>query len=190
MTVEVRDYDPEWPRRFEELSGRYATALRAATVPFVAIEHVGSTSVPGLAAKPIIDIDIVVEATEVDAASAVLCGLGFKPQGEFGIPLRRAFLSPNDFSDTNTYVIVSGSLSLRNRLAVRDTLRTNTALRDEYGKLKLELGRVVADIEEFGARKNSTIQKIREAAGLSGEDRASIGSNVVPPRRDRPPVGT
>ena len=49
--VEVRAYDPEWPRRFEEYKGRYGAALRAADVPFVAIEHVGSTSVPGLAAN-------------------------------------------------------------------------------------------------------------------------------------------
>ena len=187
--VEVRAYDPEWPRRFEEYKGRYGAALRAADVPFVAIEHVGSTSVPGLAAKPTIDIDIVVEATEVDAASAALRGLGFRPLGELGIPLRWAFLNPSDFPDTNTYVIVAGSLSVRNDLAIRDTLRSNPALRDEYGTMKLELSRTVADIEEFGAGKNSMIQRILAAACLSEEDRASIGSNVVPPRRDRPLVG-
>ncbi|MHB1907029.1 MAG: GrpB family protein [Acidimicrobiales bacterium] len=91
--VEVRAYDPEWPRRFEEYKGRNGAAQRAADVPFVAIEHVGSTSVPGLATKPTIDIDIVVEATEVDAASAALRGLGFRPLGELGIPLRWAFLT-------------------------------------------------------------------------------------------------
>jgi GrpB-like predicted nucleotidyltransferase (UPF0157 family) len=59
------DYDPVWPGRFERLRAEYAAAMAAAGVPVVAIEHVGSTSVPGLAAKPIIDVDIVVRAADV-----------------------------------------------------------------------------------------------------------------------------
>jgi len=84
--IEVRDYDPAWPDRFEELRAEYAAALDAAAVPFVSIEHVGSTAVPGLAAKPVIDIDIVVDLAEVDAAASVLVSLGFEPRGELGIP--------------------------------------------------------------------------------------------------------
>jgi len=94
----------------------------AAGVPVVAIEHVGSTAVPGLAAKPVIDCDIVVAGPEVPAASAVLAGLGFTPLGELGIPLRWAFREPRRLAGTNTYVVAAGSLSLRNHLAVRDVL--------------------------------------------------------------------
>jgi GrpB-like predicted nucleotidyltransferase (UPF0157 family) len=53
----VVEYDPAWPERFEELRREYATAMAAAGVPVVAIEHVSSTAVPGLAAKPVIDCD-------------------------------------------------------------------------------------------------------------------------------------
>ena len=56
----VAEYDPRWPGRFEGLRREYGAAMAAAGVAVVAIEHVGSTSVPGLAGKPVIDCDIVV----------------------------------------------------------------------------------------------------------------------------------
>ena len=70
--IEVCEYDPAWPEKFAALRGEYAEALAAAGVPVVAIEHVGSTAVPGLAAKPVIDCDIVVEDEHVSAASSAL----------------------------------------------------------------------------------------------------------------------
>jgi GrpB-like predicted nucleotidyltransferase (UPF0157 family) len=66
--ITVVDYDPTWPDRFEALREEYARALANAGVPVIAIEHVGSTSVPGLAAKPVIDCDIVVAEPDVAAA--------------------------------------------------------------------------------------------------------------------------
>jgi GrpB-like predicted nucleotidyltransferase (UPF0157 family) len=74
--IEVRDYDPAWPDRFAALRREYATALDAAGVPYAGIEHVGSTSVPGLAAKPVIDCDIVVAAAHVGAAAADIYAYG------------------------------------------------------------------------------------------------------------------
>lgn len=146
----VADYDPGWAERFEGLRREYAAAMAAAGVPVIAIEHVGSTSVPGLAAKPIIDCDIVVAERDVDAAAGVLTGLGFRPLGELGIPLRWAFKEPERLAGTNTYVIVDGSLALRNHLAVRDTLRADPVLREEYGQVKRRVGAVAADIDEYG----------------------------------------
>jgi GrpB protein len=107
----VVEYGPAWPRRFEQLRRDYAAAMAAVGVPVVAIEHVGSTSVPGLAAKPVIDCDIVVAEQDVTAGSGVLTGLGFKPLGELGIPLRWAFKEPERLAGTNTYIVVAGSLS-------------------------------------------------------------------------------
>ena len=143
----------------------------------------GSTSVPGLAGKPIIDCDIVVEEPDVEAASAVLIGLGFQPLGELGIPQRWAFDEPGRLAGTNTYVIVAGSLSLRNHLAVRDVLRANHRLRDEYGEVKKRVGAEAADIYAYGAGKNAMVQRILETAGLGADDRASIDANQVPVRR-------
>lgn len=178
--ITVVEYDPAWPGRFERLRREYARAMAAAGVPVVAIEHVGSTSVPGLAAKPVIDCDIVVARPDVAAASQVLTGLGFRPEGELGIPLRWAFKEPGRLAGTNTYVIVEGSLSLRNHLAVRDILRRDSQLRDEYAVVKRQVGAAAATIDEYGRGKNAMIQKILGAAGLTDAERASINANQVP----------
>jgi GrpB-like predicted nucleotidyltransferase (UPF0157 family) len=184
--ISVVEYDPAWPERFERLRRLYARAMAAAGVPVLAIEHVGSTSVPDLAAKPIIDCDIVVSRPHVAAASEALIGLGFTPLGELGIPLRWAFSEPARLSGTNTYVVVDGSLSLRNHLAVRDTLRANSDLRDKYGTVKIRLGATVANIDEYGQGKNATVQQILAAAGLTDAERAAINANQVPPHDSRP----
>lgn len=179
--ITVVEYDPEWPRRFDALREEYAAALDAAEVPYHGIEHVGSTSVPGLAAKPIIDCDIIVDRQHVAPASEVLVRLGFRPLGELGIPDRWAFAEPARLAGTATYVIVAGSLALRNHLAVRDALRANPVLRDEYAQVKRAQGLRSRDLAEYGKGKNDTIQRILAAAGLSAEERDSINRNVVPP---------
>jgi GrpB-like predicted nucleotidyltransferase (UPF0157 family) len=184
--IEVCDYDPTWPRRFDELRHEYAAAMAAADVPVVAIEHVGSTSVPALAATPVIDCDIVVAEKDVAAASEVLVGLGFRPLGELGIPLRWAFKEPERLASTNTYVVVAGSLSLRNHVAVRDILRSDPQLREEYAAVKRRVAATAANIDDYGFGKNAMVQRILAAAGLSEADRASIGSNKVPSHDDVP----
>ena len=146
----VVEYDPAWPLRFERLRQEYARAMAAAAVPVVAIEHVGSTAVPGLAAKPVIDCDIVVARQDVTAGSQVLAGLGFAPLGELGIPLRWAFREPERLAATNTYVVVQGSLSLRNHLAMRDILRADPGLREQYAAVKRRAGAMAANIDEYG----------------------------------------
>jgi GrpB-like predicted nucleotidyltransferase (UPF0157 family) len=80
LVITVVEYDPSWPERFGALRAEYAAAMAAARVPVKAIEHVGSTPVPGLAAKPVIDCDIVVGEADVTAASSVLVSLGFTPR--------------------------------------------------------------------------------------------------------------
>jgi GrpB-like predicted nucleotidyltransferase (UPF0157 family) len=184
--IAVVEYDPAWPERFEILRAQYAGAMSAAGVPVVAIEHVGSTSVPGLAAKPIIDCDIVVREAVVSAASGVLISLGFTPLGELGIPQRWAFKEPARLSGTNTYVIVEGCLSLRNHLALRDVLRADAGLRDEYAAVKRQVAARAANIDEYGQAKGATVQKILAAAGLTDAERASIAGNQVPSHEELP----
>jgi GrpB-like predicted nucleotidyltransferase (UPF0157 family) len=178
--ITVVEYDPAWPADFERLREVYGAAMTAAGVRVVAIEHVGSTSVPGLAAKPVIDCDIVVAEEDVEAASRVLVGMGFRPLGDLGIPQRWAFKEPVRLGRTNTYVIVEGSLSLKNHLAVRDTLRNNPGLRERYAAVKRQVGATAANIDEYGRGKEAIVQEILAAAGLSDAERASIGANQVP----------
>ncbi len=184
--IRVVDYDASWPRRFEALKKEYSAALARSEVEVVAIEHVGSTSVPGLAAKPTIDCDIVVTAEHVGPACEVLVGMGFQPLGELGIPQRWAFKEPPRLSGTNTYVILDGSLSLRNHLRLRDTLRANTDLRDRYSLVKMKVGATSGSIEDYGRGKNAVIQEILAVAGLTGDERRLIDAAQVPSREEVP----
>lgn len=174
--VQVVAYRDVWARRFGELRDADAAALGAAGLTPVAIEHVGSTAVPGLAAKPVIDVDVVVSASDVDAAVGALGRIGFEPSGGVGVPGRVAFVTPERFRPSNTYVVTAGSLALRNHLAVRDVLRADPALRDEYGAVKLRAAETAVDIDAYLAAKNEVIERILRRAGLSDEDRAAIAS--------------
>lgn len=184
--IEVADYDRAWPARFEALRREYSVALERACVIVVAIEHVGSTSVPGLAGKPIIDCDIVVASDQVAPASATLTALGFRPLGELGIDQRWAFKEPTRLAGTNTYVTVEGCVALRNHLGVRDVLCADPELRDRYGMLKKRIGASAANIEEYGRGKNAMLQEILQAAGLTDSERTSIDAAQIPTREDVP----
>src|SRR3954469_3573282 len=118
--VIVVDYDPSWPDTF--------VRLRAHIWPHIAdvataIEHVGSTSVPGLAAKPVIDMTIVVPtAAAMQTVIDRLPTIGDRHQGDLGVPGREAFARPQRTPDHHLYASVVGSDGLRNHLAVRDYL--------------------------------------------------------------------
>lgn len=175
MRVEVVPYDPRWPQQFAAVRDDLHSALRGVEV--IAIEHVGSTSVPGLAAKPRLDIDVVVAADQVTVASAALEAVGYAPLGDLGIPDRHAFTAPDDAPPRNVYVVVERCLALRNHLAVRDLLRRDARLRHEYAHHKLELGaREYDDVDEYVVDKSPMLQKILEAAGLDSDERAQINA--------------
>jgi GrpB-like predicted nucleotidyltransferase (UPF0157 family) len=112
--------------------------------------------------------------------------LKLKPIGELGISLRWAFKEPERLSGTNTYIVVDGSLALRNHLAVRDALRADAALRQEYAAVKRRAGATAANIDEYGRAKNAMVQKILAAAGLTKAERASINANRVPSHDEVP----
>jgi GrpB-like predicted nucleotidyltransferase (UPF0157 family) len=163
--VVVVDYDPAWPDLF--------AALHAQLWPVVAdlatsIEHVGSTSVPGLAAKPIIDFDIVVPTVRrIPAVIERLVGLGYRHRGDLGVPGREAFHRPPETVVHQVYVCVDGLASLRNHLAVRDYLRDHPAVASEYGALKQELARRFPDdIDSYIEGKSELLGRILAASGL------------------------
>lgn len=172
--IEIVDYDDGWPIRFANLEAELSSALASAEVPFIAIEHVGSTSVPGLAAKPVIDCDIVVTAESVPGASAALVAHDFVALGDLGVPLRWAFEPPPRLVRTNVYVAVQGSLSLRNHLAVRDVLRRRPDLRDGYAVAKRRAADVATDLDDYTKRKSEVLQEVLRVGGLSAEERAVI----------------
>ena len=166
--IVVVDYDPQWPIAFATIRASLQAAL--AGVPVVGIEHVGSTSVPGLAAKPIIDIDVIVDPSDLADAAAALGSLGYTPLGDMGVPDRYAFTAPPDTIRQNTYVTVAGSLSLRNHFGLRDVLRNDPALRDEYSSVKRHLAATTDDIDVYVDGKTDVVRRVLARAGLDGAD--------------------
>jgi GrpB-like predicted nucleotidyltransferase (UPF0157 family) len=122
-SIVVVDYDPTWPATFDD--------LRARVWPIVgdfalAIEHLGSTSVPGLAAKPVIDMAVVVPSVDdISLAIARLATLRYVHRGNLGIEGREAFRSPVELPAHHLYLCPASSLGLLNPLAVRDYLRVH-----------------------------------------------------------------
>jgi GrpB-like predicted nucleotidyltransferase (UPF0157 family) len=101
--VVIHDYDPRWPLQFELFRSRIAAVLGNMAA---AIEHFGSTAVPGLAAKPIIDMDVLlVPGSKLPEAIAKLAAIGYRHQGDLGIAGREAFQVPaEDYALTCTFV--------------------------------------------------------------------------------------
>ena len=172
MIIEVVDYDPAWIDIFNELQDRYETIMEQ--VDIVAIEHVGSTSVPGLAAKPIIDIDIIVRPAHLQAAIAAMEAAGFESRGTLGIDDRWAFTLPDGYPVTNTYVVIEGSIALRNHLGVRDLLRQEETLRAEYGALKRAIADRVDNIDDYVEQKSAFLTDLLSRTGLSADELARI----------------
>src|SRR5512145_273306 len=112
--VVIVDYDPSWPDVFEDLRARL---LRALGDLVMAIEHVGSTAVPGLAAKPIIDIDVVIPSvSDLPAAIQRLAEIGYAHRGDLGVPGREAFSQPADLPRHHLYVCTIRSVELLRHL--------------------------------------------------------------------------
>jgi len=140
--IEVVDYDPSWPRQFQALAARARTALGSRVLR---IDHVGSTAVAGLAAKPIIDLDVLVQSTAVDAAIRTLADLGYAHEGDLGIVGREAFRSPIGEARHHLYLMTEGHPEWRRHLRFRDALRADPPLREAYARLKHTLAAQYGD---------------------------------------------
>jgi GrpB-like predicted nucleotidyltransferase (UPF0157 family) len=134
--AEVVEYDPSWPQWYASIAATVAAAL--SDVEHTA-EHVGSTAVPGLAAKPIIDVDIVVPVSSVSAAISALEAAGWQHRGDLGIAGREAFTTRPDLPYHHLYVVVAGSKPHRDHVDLRDYLRGNPAAVAEYSAEKARL---------------------------------------------------
>ena len=168
-TIVVADYDPGWVTLFAELRDSIWPHVDDIAIAF---EHVGSTSVPGLAAKPIIDIDIIVPnpRTALEAITR-LRPLGYIHRGEMGVAGRHAFFHPDDKPAHHLYVCLLGSVGLRNHLALRDYLRTHPEDSLKYASLKRELAkRHPNDIDAYIDGKTTFIVAILERLGMTPDD--------------------
>lgn len=159
-------YSASWPSHFERVAGDLRDELVG--LSSARIEHVGSTSVPGLAAKPILDIDVIVDDGDVVAAVAALVRAGYVHRGDLGVADREAFQAPDDDPPRHVYVCRAGTLNVRNHLAVRDVLRARDDLRDEYAAVKLALAAEPdMDIDTYIAGKSAVLQKVLGESDLT-----------------------
>lgn len=135
--IVIVEYDPAWPQEFVRLRDRAQDALGDLAL---SIEHVGSTAVPGLAAKPVIDM-VVVIASDDDLEEAIrrLEAMGYQARGELGVPGREAFTWPEGERRHHLYVSPSTSDELRAQVRFRDMLLADPELARRYEILKRDL---------------------------------------------------
>ena len=161
-TVRIVPYDPEWPALFEAESRR----LLSVVAPLlILLEHTGSTSVPGLAAKPVLDIlGGVPDSAAVQPYVAPLIASGYVHRGEQGIP-GREFFRRGEPRAYHLHLTSVGSAFWREHLAFRDYLRAHPAARDEYAELKRALAaRFPNDREAYIAGKAPFVRQVIELA--------------------------
>jgi len=163
----VVDHQPEWIDRFREERARLAEVF--AGVP-VTIEHVGSTAVLGLAAKPIVDICVGLESLEhAEARVRALATLGYEyvPEYEAVVPDRRYFRRPVRRPRTHhVHCVVRGGEFWERHLRFRDHLRKDPATAAEYGALKKKLAaRFAHDRPAYTEGKTPFIERVLEEAG-------------------------
>ena len=157
----VVPYDPRWPELFE----RERAVLSAVLPAGARIEHVGSTAVPGLAAKPIIDIMVgVSDLAEVETRIHAIESLGYTyvPKYEAELPERRYFRRPSAHPRTHhLHCVREGGDFWARHLAFRDRLRADAALAERYGSLKRDLAdRFRADRRGYAEAKGPFIRDV------------------------------
>jgi GrpB-like predicted nucleotidyltransferase (UPF0157 family) len=137
--IVIVDYDPDWPRRFEALRARIAVVVGELAAEIV---HLGSTSVPGLAAKPVIDLNVRLRSSDdLPVVIERLASLGYRHEGDLGIVGREAFATPPGYSvhDHHLYVCAPDWAGHADQIAFRDYLRAHPSAARAYARMKRTL---------------------------------------------------
>jgi GrpB-like predicted nucleotidyltransferase (UPF0157 family) len=155
----VVDYSNEWPKQYE----REQDLLQATLGDVLeSVHHIGSTSVPGLAAKPVIDILLEVQSLDrLDALNSAMESIGYTPKGEFGIPGRRYFPKGGDERTHHVHAFASGDPLIAKYLAFRDYLRAHPAAVAEYAAVKMAASAAhQTDPEGYVAFKHGFVEQM------------------------------
>jgi len=166
--VVIVDYDPHWPEMFAEEQARILETLDGLDV---SVEHVGSTAVPLLAAKPIIDIMVVVaDAPTGEKTIAPLAVLGYDYRGELGIPGRLYFAKGGPPRTHHLHMYPLGHPETVRLILFRNYLRTNPNTAQEYAELKRGLaGKFRDDREAYTEAKSTFIKSVEARARILGD---------------------
>ncbi len=157
--IEVVPYSPEWPKMFASEAELIKQALGNNCIT---VHHIGSTSVPNLSAKPIIDIlPVVKDIQEVDKATKALESLGYEAKGEYGIAFRRYFQKGKNARTHNVHVYQEGDPEINRYLKFRDWMRSHPDDAEKYAKLKEGLAaKFPEDILQYCNGKDAFVASI------------------------------
>jgi GrpB-like predicted nucleotidyltransferase (UPF0157 family) len=157
-------HQPEWAARFRAEALRLRALLGDNAVAF---HHIGSTAIPEIKAKPIIDLLVEVRnINRVDESNSKMIRHGYLPKGEFGIPGRRYFRKGTEIHHTfHVHVFQTGNPEFKRHLDFRDYLRAHPVEAEAYSRLKESLARKFPeDIEGYMDGKDGFIKKIEKKA--------------------------
>lgn len=165
--IEVVPYRSEWTNLFASEAQLIQQALGDNCV---AIHHIGSTAVPGLAAKPVIDIiPVVKNILVVDQANAAMEQLGYTAKGEFGMLFRRYFEKGGAVRTHNVHVYEEGNPEIERHIKFRDWMRTHPADKEAYANLKKELAfKFPNAILKYCMGKDAFVAEIDTKTGFDG----------------------
>ena len=163
--VELVDHDPTWTERFEQERDRLVPVFDGS---LVAVEHIGSTSVPGLCAKPIVDIAVGLLKLELtDNQIAAMEELGYEYLGEFGLP-GRLYFRKGDPRTHHVHVVEHGGMHWERQLVFRDALRTDPEERRRYDAFKRRLAAEGHSREAYTELKTPFIRAVEARARARG----------------------
>jgi GrpB-like predicted nucleotidyltransferase (UPF0157 family) len=176
MTFSVLAYCDRWPVHFGAIRGELMQAFDGASIE---IEHIGSTAVPGLCAKPVVDVLVgAASLAVIEAAIPRLDGAGFRyvSRHEAELPMRRYFVkAEGEAPRVHVHGVCTGSTIWHEHLRFRDALRTDPVLRGAYAQLKRELARIHSDDKSaYTAAKAPFIRQVLAGTG------SSIAMNAAP----------
>ena len=167
VKVKVVPYDKTWKSAFEVIKQEIEYTLGDL---IIGVEHVGSTSVEGLASKPCIDIDVIIKDYSVfDEVVSKLKTIGYIHEGNLGIKDREAFkyLDKPHLIRHHLYVCPKYSEELHRHITFRDFLRSDRESAEEYGEVKVTAAKLFPDdIDKYMEYKSSCIEKLYKKCGL------------------------
>jgi GrpB-like predicted nucleotidyltransferase (UPF0157 family) len=164
--IVVVPYNSNWVEEFQKIEKELFSVLNDSVL---SIEHVGSTSVTGLSAKPIIDIDVVVDNDMFSVVKQKLNIIGYEHAGDLGIKGREAFSYKNKehLMEHHLYVCHKDASELKRHTTFRNYLRMHDEERDRYGQIKIEMAKKFPhDIDNYLLGKESVILDIYKKCGL------------------------
>jgi GrpB-like predicted nucleotidyltransferase (UPF0157 family) len=164
MNVIVTKYNENWNRMFEDEAQKIKAIFGD---ELIEIHHIGSTSVSGLQAKPIIDMmPVVKDITRIDSFNEQMKEIGYECMGEFGMEGRRYFRKGGDHRTHHVHAFQMDNIEdIQRHLAVRDFLRTHPEAASQYGSLKERLARQYPDdIEAYMDGKDSFVKNLEKKA--------------------------